>query len=340
MMKLFRDKNKILTFLLITSVVLLFVNLLIDKLLMHNSSKIYTSVSVSVINEDFENVLRELRVDDGWIRKKKIKKKEADSLSFAYYIRVPKDLAIPLLVDEVSKKMDIPFVRTVSFEKKINKNTTLNVFYKDAILLQAQLETDTSIARKSFSFAFIIKSVDKLNKNELDDFFKTPEEFCVILVPSLNAEYIRDKIIENQKEYLILLNDEISDRKYEFDESFSKQRLRSSVREILSNFKEAKLYLYDPGSGLYKSKVFSFIKREFKRRKLKFISLNKLYNLYAGDDKDIRTVLEERLAEGSLSNVFVINNEDLNSLQNEIEIQRLRGNKLVFPSIKNFGIEP
>ena len=339
-MKFIQNKKKTLSFLLITSVVLLFVNVLIDKLLLHGNSKIYSSLSVEMLNNNFEKMLKELRINDEWISKKKIKKSESDSVSFNYYVKIPKDLAMPLILSEINLKFDLPFVNIKSYEKQINKNTLLNILYKNILMLQAQLNIDTNIVRKSFSFAFIIKGIDKLNKNELEEFLKTPEEFCLILIPSLNAEYIRDKIIENQKEYLILLNDDIIDQKYKFDENFSKQRMLSSLREILINYKEAKLYLYDPGSGLFKSPVFSFIKKEFKKRKLKLLPVSKLHDLDTGENNKIVTLWEKQLADKSISNVFLINIEELNTLQKEIELQRLKGNKLVFPSIKNFGIQP
>jgi hypothetical protein len=337
--KYFENKNQILTYLLVIAIILLFINVLTDKFIYPEKLKLDKQLSVSTVNKIFEIELKDFRIDSLWIKKKKIKNNRIDSLTFIYKVRIPKDLPVILVLSEINKKFNYPSVKINSREKKLNKATLLSINNNNMKILQAELEVDTNIVRKSVSFGFIVKDIDKMSKSELLGFLNTPEEFCAILVPSVNSEFIKDKIVENQKEYLILLNDDLEDQKYKFDEKFSKQRLQNSLREILLNFKEAKLYLFDPNSDLCNSTLFGYIKKEFDKRKIKLIPINKFKSLAAKGDNALTAVFKSKLNEKSESKVYLVNIDDFNSLQNEIINQRLKGNKLVFPSVKKFGIE-
>jgi hypothetical protein len=332
-------RNKILTYLLVIAIILLSIDLLIDKFIFPGRIKSDNNTSVTSFNKDFENELKELHIDSLWIKKKKIKNKISNTIPFIYQVKVPKDLPIALLLSEVNKKFNFISTKIISQEKKINRTTLLNIYYDNLKVLQAELEIDTNIVRKSCSFGFILKDIDELSKNELLEFLNTPEEFCVILIPSVNNEFVKDKIVESQKEYLILLNDDLEDQKYKFDEKFSKQRLQSSLREILINFKEARLFLYDPDSDLFNSSLFGYIKKEFEKRKIKLLPISKFISIESGGDNDVVSVFKSGLTNKSAGKVYMVKTDDFISLQTEIANQRLKGNKLVFPSVKKFGIE-
>ncbi|MCX6151650.1 MAG: hypothetical protein NTX22_14100 [Ignavibacteriales bacterium] len=336
-MKFFFSKTSVLTFLLGVSIILLIINAILDRVIKTDNLTPQSPITVQYLNKEFDDLLLRFNLEKNWAIKKKIKGKY-DSLSFVYSVKLPKDLPIALVLNEVNKKFYSLPVKLSSNEEKINKNTILKILYKNILMLKAEFLVDTTKSRRLINFAFILKDLDNLNKNEIDKLLITSEEFAIILVPTSTAEYIKEKAIENRKEYLILLNDDIDDQKYLLEEKFSKQRKLGSLREILLTFKEAKLFLYDENSNFYKSPIFGFLKKEFAKRKLSFIPLSKFHTLKAEGENEISLVLNSYLSKSWVNNTFIVSQKEFASLLPAVEEQRIKGNKLVLPSENKFGL--
>ncbi len=162
-----------------------------------------------------------------------------------------------------------------------------------------------------------------------------PEPFSPLLIPSTENLSICKFILDKQKTYSLLLNDNIPELKYKLKVGYSKKRLKGSLLSIINDFSSATYFFIDDRSDLFNSSVFSYLKDELVKRKIKIVKLSYLEKLdFSETDLLISSfdTFMKKTTEGERT-TFLINGADkFRNLLPEIKRFRKVGYKIVHPS--------
>ena len=132
-----------------------------------------------------------------------------------------------------------------------------------------------------------------------------------------------------------MLNDDIPELKYKLKGSYSENRLKGSLLSIINDFSSATYFFIDDESDLFNSSVFSYLKSELVKRKIKIVKLNHLQRLNVSDIKGLISSFDnfmKNTGEGG-SITFLISAENFKNLLPEIKRYRKVGYKFVHPSL-------
>ena len=174
---------KILSYLLAISILLLIVNIILDRFTGPDEIKNDT-ISTKIIDSKFEKVLSDYGLEKDWITVKFIKNKNYDSLIKVYNVTVPSDLSIPLLLSDINSVFsDFP-IRFVTKEKVINQKTRLEIYSGQNLMLWCEFKNNPALIRKTMNAGFILTSYSGLDANEKKTLLNIPEQFAVCLIPS------------------------------------------------------------------------------------------------------------------------------------------------------------
>ena len=278
-MKFSLTRKEIIIVLFSLVVSLLILDIVITKIYKHSGNQIERKVLYSgEIKDRFISGIHNFGIKDDWIVENKNNGKKIDSLQFSFKVKVPKDLPIALLLNEISNSFQPNEVTSVSHESKGNGTTNMFLASGGFDKLKAEFVYDPEIHRTSRSFGFLVYGLAALDPILQDQLIKTPELFTVVLIPSKESLEISKRLKTNDKNYAVILSNDINDLDYKLVSSYSAERLKFSVRSILGDFSNAVAYLYNPTSGFTADSKFAFISKEFEKRNVRFIDINK-FNL-------------------------------------------------------------
>ncbi len=321
------DKKKFVNILFGTAVLILAANLVIGKL----SKKVNQNNSEEkseVIESQFKDALFNLGIKEDWITKQK---GTDEPLKFS--VKVPKDLPIVLILQEMNYVFNETNVQIRSSENKIGGKTSLDFISGDEIRLESVFNYDGKVARKSVRIGFLVNRFREETETDslLLDF---PENFAIVLTPSKSSSEFVKKIIENRKEYIIYLDDNIDELEYKLKSNYSVQRLKSAIRTIVGAFPQSVFFLIDNKSALYNSPAYTVIKQEMEKRKISLIDKSNFNELEETDGKNINIVFDNSLnkLQGGEDKIFMVSAEDFLSLKPEIVKYRKLGYRFSNPS--------
>lgn|GEM_PF-4519014 len=327
------DRQKIISILLGISVFLLVGNIIISKI---SPAKASTggNVSVKTLNDEFEKTLLEFDLKPEWFKRIPVKKSQ-DSISYKYRIRVPKDLPVPVILNELNSKLLNQPLRFSSREMKAHKESSIRIFFENAVLLESDFIMDTSISRNKPVYGFMINDIENMSDNELTELLSYPEKFALLLTPSQRSESLKKQIVESGREFAIVLHDDIPEVKYRLDENYSKGRLNGSVGNIIKSFSEAKLFLLDEFSN---KELAIQVENMFIRRKIKYVPLSRYSQISEKDYISLPDDLHSHIKRSQGSDIFLITSKDFMQLYGEFKNLRKRGYKFIIPSAINYCI--
>jgi hypothetical protein len=257
-------------------IVLLILNVVLSKIFNHSGKQVEKIELYSgEIKDKFISSIHYFGIKDEWITENRNDVRNGDSLRFSFKVKVPKDLPIALLLNEISNSFLPGEITSVSREKKANGTTNMFLSSGGFDKLKAEFVYDPEIRRTSYSFGFLVYGVTTLDPALQDQLIKVPELFTAVLTPSKESLEISKKLKTNDKNYAVILNNDIKDLDYKLVSSYSIERLKLSVRSILGDFSNAVAYLYDGNSGFTAESKYTFINKEFGKRNIRLIDINK-----------------------------------------------------------------
>jgi hypothetical protein len=326
-MNFISDKKKLIQILFGIAVLVLIANLLANKFFRKNDLAFEEGkedINTVEIQKRFITSLHNLGINDLWIDSVK-----SSSLEFSYRVYIPKDLPIVIVVNEIDNSFTSEEAIVTSEEKVMGGKTLLKIFSGNKMKLASELTYSDKIERTAGKAGFLLK----VSGTEIDSvLLKYPESFALLLVPSKSSAESVQEILNNRKEYVVYLNDDISELDYKLDKGYSNARLKNSIRGIVGSFSKAVFVLVDDKSNLYSSGIFPFVEEELLKRKIKLIKESSLINI--GLEKDVvsqfRSVLNT--TPGNKSSLIIISAEDFFTIQQEITSHRKIGYKFVKPS--------
>ncbi len=326
-------KKKAVQYLLFLTILLLIANFIIDFTGKKKEYHFENDLSSLEIENKFLETLDECGIEMKWIKVKPNKDSGKDSVDNIINVKIPEDLPLPVLVKYMQGKVDYPFALVKAEEKKKNREITLKVFSNGIQKLEANIARDGGLKRAGSRFAFIINGFESLSKAKQTELLKTPFPFAVELVPSQKETALIDSLKKFKKEHVVLLNDDISGDKFLLKDSFSKEKLRAAVKNILTAYKYYPLYLIDESSDLYSQSKWSFIESEFRANKIR-LDKRSDYMVIGGDkEEELLASLDSFIeASGTAGKTGIIDAEDYTALLLKIDKLFRKGNKILYPT--------
>jgi hypothetical protein len=322
------DKKKITNVLFGVAVFILTANLVTGKLLKGRINSEKDELKSSEIELHFKSALSNLGIKEGLLQRQ-----QGDGSPVKFSVQVPKDLPVVEILQEMNYVFNPTEIEIRTVENKIGGKTSVDFLSENEIRLYAELSYGSELSRKNVNVGFLVTRFEEENETDslLLDF---PEHFAVVLVPSKASVEFAGKIIKKRNEYVIYLGDDIEELKYKLSEDYSVPRLKNSIREIVGSFPQAVFFLIDTHSALYKSKVYSLLKEEFRKRRITLIEERDFKSL-SGEEannclklfSDILSDMEERE-----NKVFLVSAEDFLNLNSVIIKYRKLGYRFTNPS--------
>ena len=275
-MKFSFDRKEIIIALFSVTIILLVLNIILSKVFKHSVNQIEKIELYSgEIKDRFISGIHNFGIKDDWIDEDKNGIKEGDSLKISFKVKVPKDLPIVLLLNAITNSFQPGEITCFSQETKGNGTTNLFIASGGFEKLKAEFVYNPEIRRISCSIGFLVYGLNTVDPIMQDQLIKAPELFTAILVPSKESLEISKRLKTNEKNYAVILNNDINDLDYKLASSYSNERLKLSIRSILGDFSNAVVYLYNGNTGFTAESKFAFINKEFEKRNVRFIDINK-----------------------------------------------------------------
>ena len=326
-MKIAITKNNIVYGLLILVILLLAVNIIIEKYFRPSREAVKKEISSVVINERFLNSLNNYNIDSAWIKKQKVS--GGDSLKYNYFVELPADLPASLLLCEIQNQFDTNEVDISAEELKSRNSTGLNISSGGNLKLKALFKYYTSISRQADTLGFVLTGIEDLNNEELKELCLMPEHFAGVIIPSTHSYEIMKTLRENQKEAAVLLNDDISELAFRLKAGYTAGRIRSSLKSIIGKFYNTAFFIIDQNSDIFKSDHYKMIRDEFSKRHLILVKQDRFLQPGNLSPEDIIRAVNSG---ANTNRLLLISAGKFLELPPLLETLRKRGYKFVSPS--------
>lgn len=328
-------KVKIIRYLIASAVVLLLINVALSYKKKLPQKEVVNELSVHQIENVFFKVLDDYGIEKNWISAKKVKPAEEDSVRVQYFVKLPADMPVPLIIKDINKVIEKDITAFVSEEKKIYGTTEVRIYTNEILKLKATLIPDKENIRKQIhkqaDFCFIISDAFDLSDANYKKFLSVYFPAAALVVPASDLQIKVDTLKNYVKEYAVFLNDDIKDSELKLNPAFQKQILRGSIGNIISGFKEAKLYIVDERSKIFKSPIYNFVRDEFKRQGITLHPASEFISLDSEDDLDLITHFRSYCEDttGTRQKTFILNFENFQKLSGEMERYKKKGSKIL-----------
>jgi len=324
-------KRNIIKYLVAAAVILLLVNILIENKKKTPKEKNANELSVAQIEEVFFKVLDEYGIEDSWVTKKKYKPSEDDSVRTEYFVKLPSDLPVPMIIKEVNSIIQKDITAFVSEEKKIYGTTEIRIYTNETLKLKVTLMPDKENVRSRNELAFIISDAVNLNDNDFRMFLGVYFPVSALVVPDKSNLARTDSLRKYSKEYAVLISNDIADPATKLNPDYQKQLLHGSIGNILSFFKDALCVIIDEKSRLFRSQLNGFVSDDFKRRGYPVYRLSELISLDSKEETELYYRFNTACIDtaGSRQKVYLVSFENFEKLFTGIEKMKKKGNKII-----------
>ncbi|NCS88222.1 MAG: hypothetical protein AUK34_15185 [Ignavibacteria bacterium CG2_30_36_16] len=332
-MKLNLSRTNAAVTLFVAAIFFIVANIAADYLL-KREDKPLPQLSADQINLNFLSSLKNLGIKESWVKSKTANRnKKNDSLKYNYKVEIPADLPIAVVLSEINEMFDSELITVSVDEKGINGKTNLEMSSGRKLKLIAQFYYNSEIIREKKTGAVILTNIFSLTAEELAALLTTPEQFAALITPDKEAGDIIKKLKGNGKEYIVFLDDNITDLEFKLKGNFNKTRTSEVLKNIAGKFKDASLIMVDEESDLYNSSIFNFIKDEITGRKIMLIRKGDAAFLQ-GSSEDINETFLRVMHEGNEApRLFLIDAENYFIIQQAIVKLRKIGYKFINPSL-------
>jgi len=278
-------KKNIIFTLIVISILLLLVNIFVNSDVQKNAAPIRTENYRYEIDSIFISALDEYELDKNWIKKIPVDDKKNDSVKYVYQIAIPSDISVAEMAGDINSH----FINTqsvfVSEELTNYGKTEVKVYSNGKLKLRAFIRAKKNLKRLHPKIALIVDCSKIYDEKEFEKYTELPYNFTALLLPSFQSFIVKEKLVSAGKKYAILISDKIEDEKYQLLSGFSKPKLETNIRNIISDFNDAGLFVIDKNSEIYNSTGYNFVKEQFSRRGKKLIRKDR-FKLLTTDETD------------------------------------------------------
>jgi hypothetical protein len=325
------QKQKLISILFTAAVILLVLNVAVDRINKPKKVNPVSELTSSKIEIDFFTILEEYGIEPKWVKRKKSKSDLYDSVKIEYEVKVPFDVPVPLIIKEINSKFEKDITGFVANEKKFFGKTEMRIYTNEVLKLKATLIPDKSIVQRKNNLSFIINDAFNLGDKDFSDFLKIPYPLSCIVIPGKEVIFKADSLKDYSKEYVIMLNDDIQESKMKLKPEFTQEILNQAAGNISSAFKDAKAYIVDENSVIYKSKIFNYVKNKFKDLQINLYPKSKFLQIAGKDSTELHRNFEKLSGDTNTTSnkIFFITFDDFNRIEKKIADLRKRGNKII-----------
>jgi hypothetical protein len=326
-MKTSLSKTSIIQLLLFIVVVLLVLNIIVEKYSCPESPSTAKEISSQVINKKFLIALNNYNLDSSWISKRVLSKNRDDSLKYFYIVKVPADLPISLLINEIKNQFDTNEVNIYAADLNSDASTEIKITSAGFFKLKAILNNRGVIRRQADSIAFLLTGIESLNSENLNELLMLPEKFACALIPSKQAHELSNLLNENHKQIAVILNDDITELEFKLNKNYSNNRIRNSLKSISGKFNHAAFFIIDENSDVYKSQHYKSIKDWFAKKRI--VPENYFKEISFSSPENTFSLLKD---EAKSQHLFRISAEKFLEILPVLASLRKIGDKIVYPS--------
>ena len=314
-------------------VILLVANIIITKYLINDEQpKNREALSGIEIDKSFHSALKNYGFSDNWISKKKIKNISGDSLFSSYSVKVPKDVPIQLIILELKNIFWEYEVNLDAEEITAGKKSLLQISSDDKLKLAVEFYYDEKIIRQFGTVSFLVSDLPLQDEEMLNEVLKIPELFYTVLTPKDESKNRLSQLSKAGKRYALLLDDNITELNFKLSSSYSDDKIKKSIKEIVGTFYNAVFFIIDDRSDLFESKKYTLIQSELLKRGIKLIPSSKLETLTStkvnAEDKFQDFMLAVQKSD---EKVLVISANDYLTISALIPLYRKIGYKFIYP---------
>ena len=327
----FKFKKNLLTILIVLAIVLIGINIILKNASTSPPPK-ETSINEEEISQRFRNIFRDFGIEADFIKERKSIDKKSRREFESFKIQVPKDLSIPEILLEIYKSFSKDSITINSVEKVKGGRSFLILKSDNHVILDAEFEYSKSYYRNMGSLVFILFNVDPTNSSTIS-LIESPTKLNFLIRPESKYLQSIERIINNSQQFSILIDDEISEQKYQLGQGFSEQRIINVIKTLVTDFKKAVCFVIDDNSNFYKSANYKIFSSGLLKRKIKLYKSSDFVLLDYRESLDF--VFAEELSELSKggTKIFLLNEETYSALKTEITKYEMKGFKVVTSSL-------
>ncbi len=314
-------------------VILLVVNIVITKYVSNDEQpKNREALSGIEIDKSFHSALKNYGFLDSWISRKKIKNISGDSLFSSYSVKIPKDVPIHLLILELKNIFWENDVNLDAEEITAGKKTLLQISADNKLKLAAEFYYDEKIIRLFGTVSFLVNDLPLQDEEQLNNVLNIPELFYTVVTPKEESKKRLSQVSKAGKRYALLLDDNITELNFKLSSSYSDDKIKKSIKEIVGTFYNAAFFIIDDRSDLFESKKYPLIQSELLKRGIKMIKSSKLETLTSS-----RINAEDKFQDFMLTvqkndeKVLMVSANDYLTISTLIPSYRKIGYKFIYP---------
>ena len=283
------NKYKIIQILFAIAVILLIANVLVDRFITEIDSELVVVFNKKINNATIDSLflasLKNYNIKHNWIHKLSKQKIKNNSAVFIYKVDVPNDLPNILLLNEIYKNFSETKLIISSKELKVGGTSLLKISNGNNLILTSEFNYSNDISHVAGYLNLLVIMPDDLDFEKRNDLLNSSKNITFLFSPSTKNIYLARIVLENEKSYALIIDNNIDELKFEIKNSFNQSRINQGVSAIIKSFPRANIVLI--------AKSFSpnyNIRSAFKKLKVKILYQKNLINFtkeYKGEMKKI-----------------------------------------------------
>lgn len=324
------NKYKIIQILFAVAVVLLIANLLVGRFNSEIESvqkvefdKNFTPAKIDSI---FLASLNIYNIKQKWIHKITNKKSKKKSHLLNYKIEVPNDLPNILLIREIYKNLEATKLLIKSKEIKINGNSLLEIYNGKKLVLKSEFNYEKKISHLAGHLNLLIILQDKPGNEVKNELLNSIYKVTFLFLPTTQKIDLVNEIKQNNKDFALIVNQNIEELKFKIKNSFNENRIRQGVKAILESFPKTKFILFTNNfNPSYK------IKLAFNLRKVKLLFQKNLINFTEKYKTGFRKIFKSYVMNTGVNDTLnvVLSLENFMKVKNDLKKYEKYGYKFV-----------
>lgn len=322
----FRFKKNLLVVLISLAIVLLAINILLQRNT-NNSGHSELSVDEKELTQRFKKILNDFGIEERFIKEVSSTDKKSKNQISKFKVQIPKDLSIPEILQQIylSYRSDSLVINSV--EKIKGGKSILELKFGPSTLLEAEFVYAKTYSRHCGSIAFIIYDVNPGNQSTMM-LIESPTKLNFLIRPETKYLQYLDIISSNSQQYSILIDDDISEQKYQLESGFSEQRIKTVVKTLINDFPKAVCFIVDDKSDFYNTSNYKVLQLELQKRNIKFFNLSDF--VYLKNDEVMKDIFDENLnsLQEASSKIFLVDEDSYLALRPEIVKFKMKGFKV------------
>jgi hypothetical protein len=270
-------RSNLLLSLFVLAIILLVINIFIKNNFTSSNSE-EQLLDAKEIRQRFLNILDDFGIDNKFIKESLSNDEFSGRKIPLMKILVPEDLSIPEILQDIYQSFAKDSLVFSSVEKVKDGKSTLTLLKGRLAILQAEFNYAKNIFRNRGTIAFIIKDVDPENQSTTS-LMESSARINFLIRPDSKYTQVLELMKENDKQFSILIDDDIIEQKYKLGPAFSEQRVVAVVKTLVKDFANATCFIVDDRSEFYKSSNRLVLIRELTKRNIKLFTFSDFVHL-------------------------------------------------------------